>query len=93
MSKTAPIPVNPGASAARVLIIKLSALGDFVLSLGAMQAVREHHPKARITGAEGRAAMGKSGRDYVTANFSKTGLQAATLNVYKRVLEEKCKAG
>ena len=44
-------------------------------------------------GAEGRAAMGKSGRDYVTANFSKTGLQAATLNVYKRVLEEKCKAG
>lgn len=49
MSKTAPIPVNPGASAARVLIIKLSALGDFVLSLGAMQAVREHHPKARIT--------------------------------------------
>lgn len=43
-------------------------------------------------GAEGRAAMGKSGRAYVAANFSKKGLQAATLNVYKRVLEERRKA-
>lgn len=40
---------NPGASARRVLIIKLSALGDFVLALGAMRAVRDHHPSARIT--------------------------------------------
>lgn len=33
----------------RILIIKLSALGDFVLSLGACQAIRKHHPQARIT--------------------------------------------
>lgn len=42
-------PVNPGREAKNVLVIKLSALGDFVLSLGAMKAVREHHPSARIT--------------------------------------------
>ena len=40
---------NPGESAKRVLIIKLSALGDFVLALGAMRAIREHHPKAVLT--------------------------------------------
>ncbi len=33
----------------RILIIKLSALGDFVLSLGACQAIRKHHPKAHLT--------------------------------------------
>ena len=33
----------------RILIIKLSALGDFVLSLGACQAIRRHHPQAHIT--------------------------------------------
>ena len=32
-----------------VLIIKLSAFGDFVLSLGAIQAIRAHHPDARMT--------------------------------------------
>ena len=32
-----------------ILVIKLSALGDFVLSLGAFQAIRGHHPGARIT--------------------------------------------
>ncbi|MFT5932729.1 MAG: hypothetical protein ACI93G_001823, partial [Hyphomonas sp.] len=37
-------PVNPGAKAKEVLVIKLSALGDFVLALGAMKAVREMHP-------------------------------------------------
>lgn len=42
-------PVNPGARAKEVLVIKLSALGDFVLALGAMRAVREFHPSARIT--------------------------------------------
>ena len=31
-------PVNPGAKALNVLVIKLSALGDFVLALGAMKA-------------------------------------------------------
>lgn len=40
---------NPGASAKRVLVIKLSALGDFVLALGAIKAVRETHMAARIT--------------------------------------------
>ena len=42
-------PENPGAKAKDVLVIKLSALGDFVLALGAMRAVREFHPSARIT--------------------------------------------
>ena len=31
-----------------ILVIKLSALGDFVLSLGAMQAIRAHHRGERI---------------------------------------------
>ena len=42
-------PVNPGEAAEKVLVIKLSALGDFVLALGAMKAVRVAHPKAGIT--------------------------------------------
>ena len=33
----------------RILIIKLSALGDFVLALAAMKRIREAHPKAHIT--------------------------------------------
>lgn len=33
----------------RILVIKLSALGDVVLALGAMQAIRRHHPTAHIT--------------------------------------------
>ena len=41
--------VYPGAAALRVLVIKLSALGDFVMSLGAAKAVREAHPNAEIT--------------------------------------------
>ncbi len=41
--------INPGAAAKRVLIIKLSALGDFMLALGAIKAVREAHLAARIT--------------------------------------------
>ena len=40
---------NPGQNAKRVLIIKLSALGDFVMSLGAAKAVRNAHPNAEIT--------------------------------------------
>ncbi len=40
---------NPGQDAQRVLAIKLSALGDFVLSLGAMRVIRESHPSAVIT--------------------------------------------
>ena len=38
-------------------------------------------------GPEGRAGMGDAGRAYVRERFSKRGLQAATLNVYKRLLE------
>lgn len=33
----------------RILVIRLGALGDFVLSLGPMAAIRRHHPNARIT--------------------------------------------
>ena len=33
----------------RILVIKLSALGDFVQALGPMQAIRKHHPQAHIT--------------------------------------------
>lgn len=33
----------------RILIIKLSAFGDFIQSLGPMQAIRNHHPDAAIT--------------------------------------------
>jgi len=33
----------------RVLVIKLGALGDFLLALGPMQAIRRRHPRARIT--------------------------------------------
>ncbi|MEL6474377.1 MAG: glycosyltransferase family 9 protein [Pseudomonadota bacterium] len=40
---------NPGSAAQRVLVIKLSALGDFVLALGAMRVIRDHHPSARLT--------------------------------------------
>jgi len=32
----------------RILVIRLGALGDFVLSLGPMAAIRRFHPKARI---------------------------------------------
>lgn len=34
---------------ARILVIKLSALGDFVLALAAMKRIRDAHPKAHIT--------------------------------------------
>ena len=42
----------------RILVIKLSALGDFVVSLGAMQAIRRHHRDARITLLTTRAYAG-----------------------------------
>ncbi len=38
-------------------------------------------------GPEGRAGMGVAGRQHVEERFSKRGLQAATLEVYKRLLE------
>jgi len=34
---------------ANILVIRLGALGDFVLSLGPMAAIRQHHRTARIT--------------------------------------------
>lgn len=34
---------------ARILVIKLGALGDFVQALGPMQAIRRHHANDRIT--------------------------------------------
>lgn len=48
-NKSAAPAVNPGDTATSVLVIKLSALGDFVLAMGAMKAVRRHHPSAHIT--------------------------------------------
>jgi ADP-heptose:LPS heptosyltransferase len=38
-----------GVSAGRILIIKLSALGDFIQASGAMEAVVRAHPGARFT--------------------------------------------
>ena len=34
---------------ARILVIKLGALGDFIQALGPMAAIRRHHPDAHIT--------------------------------------------
>jgi glycosyltransferase involved in cell wall biosynthesis len=47
---------------------------------GAIRAILSLGPNAR-------ASMGKEGRAHVAAHFSKRGLQAATLTVYKRLLE------
>lgn len=33
----------------RILVIKLGALGDFILALAPFQAIRRHHPKAAVT--------------------------------------------
>jgi ADP-heptose:LPS heptosyltransferase len=33
----------------RILVIKLSALGDFIQASGPMKALRAHHPDAHIT--------------------------------------------
>src|ERR1035437_237431 len=35
--------------AEKILVIKLSALGDFILAMGAMEAIRQHHKGAHIT--------------------------------------------
>jgi ADP-heptose:LPS heptosyltransferase len=40
-----PIRVKPGRA---ILVIKLSALGDFVQAMGPFAAIRAHHPGARI---------------------------------------------
>ncbi|WP_193370165.1 glycosyltransferase family 9 protein [Pelagibius marinus] len=36
-------------SPSRILVIKLSAFGDFILSIASFQAIRAHHPQAEIT--------------------------------------------
>ena len=33
----------------KILVIKLGALGDMIQAMGAIQAVRRHHPQAHIT--------------------------------------------
>lgn len=39
----------PAATAARILVIKLGALGDFVQATGPFAAIRRHHAGARVT--------------------------------------------
>lgn len=39
----------PAAEQERILIIRLGALGDMILSTGCFKAIREHHPHAHIT--------------------------------------------
>jgi len=39
----------PRREVQRILVIKLSALGDFVLALAAMKKIRQAHPKAHIS--------------------------------------------
>jgi ADP-heptose:LPS heptosyltransferase len=41
--------VNNDQKQERILVIKLSALGDFIQALGPMKAIRDHHPEAHIT--------------------------------------------
>ncbi|WP_053006143.1 glycosyltransferase family 9 protein [Kiloniella spongiae] len=45
VTETLPTSGNPK----RVLVIKLSAFGDFILSIRSFQAIRAHHPNADIT--------------------------------------------
>jgi ADP-heptose:LPS heptosyltransferase len=48
-SAAAPSDAADARSHERILVIRLGALGDFVLSLGPMAAIRRHHATARIT--------------------------------------------
>lgn len=41
--------MSASKSTARVLVIKLGALGDFIYAVGPMQAIRRHHADADIT--------------------------------------------
>ena len=49
-------------SVENILVVKLSALGDFFQALGPMKAIREHHPNAHITLMTTKAFAG-FGRD------------------------------
>jgi len=42
-------PAVRGAQVRRVLVIRLGALGDFVMSFGPFAAIRRHHPDAHLT--------------------------------------------
>ncbi len=42
-------PPSPAPQYKRLLVIKLSAFGDFICSFGAFAAIRKHHPDAEIT--------------------------------------------
>ena len=42
-------PSMPQNNQEKILVIKLSALGDFVQALGPMKAIKNHHPNAHIT--------------------------------------------
>ena len=42
-------PQNTGGTPQKILVIKLSALGDVLIAMGAMAAIRRHHPDAHIT--------------------------------------------
>lgn len=57
------------------------APGDARALAGAIRAII-------ALGPDVRAAMGRAGRAHVERHFSKRGLQAATLTVYKRLLEK-----
>ncbi len=46
----------------RILVIKLGALGDFILALGAMEAIRRHHQDAHITLLTTRPFLDIAGR-------------------------------
>lgn len=48
---TQPLPLSPAQALPhrRLLVIRLSALGDVISSLGAMAAIRQAHPTANIT--------------------------------------------
>jgi len=43
-----------GSDAAKILVIKLSALGDFIQALGPFKAIRQHHATDHVT-ADDRA--------------------------------------
>jgi glycosyltransferase involved in cell wall biosynthesis len=55
--------------------------GNAIALSGAIRAMIDIGPDAR-------AGMGKAGRAYISERFSKRGLQAATLGVYKRLLKD-----
>jgi ADP-heptose:LPS heptosyltransferase len=49
MSPPSESPPAPSSPPGRILVIKLSAFGDFVLSIASFQAIRAHHAGAEVT--------------------------------------------